>query len=214
MVRALNRNSQTPADMSTSEKLIALVKSLFKTGIFEGILEKRYSDCNSRVRYFAHMAIFWGFVFMGIATSIVFIVDFLIFYDLLGAASILDRELWKFIGKILGVSGGILLIFGTVYHIYKRLVKNDDYSKSSHFSDWIFLLLAFFLGLGGFLMDVIIFFIPDLMEIAYLLYAIHIILAFLLVITAVFTKFAHMQYRLLSVWYTEYQNLVTQNVKS
>ncbi|MHA1994131.1 MAG: 4Fe-4S dicluster domain-containing protein [Candidatus Hodarchaeales archaeon] len=213
MLRSLNKNSQTPADLPMSKKLSALLKSLFKTGIFEGIFEKRYSDCDSKVRYLAHMAIFWGFVFMGTATTVVFVVDFLIFYDLLGpnTATILDRELWKFLGKILGVLGGILLIFGTGYHIYKRIVKNDDYSKTSHFSDWIFLLLAFFLGLGGFMMDVIIFFIPSLMSFAYLLYAAHIILAFILVITATFTKFAHMEYRLLSVWFTEYQNIVTQS---
>ena len=71
------------------------------------------------------MAIFWGFVLMGVATTVIFIVDFLIFYNLLGPNTgvILDRQLWKLIGKILGVFGGILLIFGTGYHIYKRLVK-------------------------------------------------------------------------------------------
>ena len=216
MLKSLNKNSQTPTDLPRSKKISVILISLFKTGIFEGIFEKRYADCDSKTRYLAHMAIFWGFILMGIATSVIFIVDFVIFYDLLGpnTATILDRELWKFLVKLLGVFGGILLIFGTGYHIYKRLVRNDDYSKTSHFSDWIFLLLAFFLGLGGFMMDIIIFFIPSLMSIAYLLYAVHIILAFILVMTAVFTKFAHMEYRLLSVWYNKYQNMVTQSTKS
>ena len=216
MLRALNKGSQTPIDLPMSKKISAILISLFKTGFFEGIFEKRYADCDSKIRYFVHMAIFWGFLLMGIATSVVFAVDFIIFYDILGSntTTILDRELWKFFGKLLGVLGGILLIFGTGYYIYKRIVKNDEFSKTSHFSDWIFLLLAFFLGLGGFMMDIIIFFVPSLMSAAYLLYATHIILAFILVITAAFTKFAHMEYRLLSVWYNEYQNIVTQPAKA
>ena len=99
-------------------------------------------------------------------------------------------------------------MYGTSYYIFKRIVKDDEYSKSSHFSDWIFLLLTFFLGITGFIMNLIIYFFTEMMDYAYLMYAIHIVLAFLLVITATFTKFVHMEYRLLAVWYSEYQRII------
>ena len=210
MMKQLTKNSQTPPNMPISEKTFAIIASLIKTSIFEGIFEKRYYDCDSKARYIAHLAIFWGFVFMGIATSIIFIIDAVLFYGLLGPTTetIIDRDIFKFIGKILGVVGGILLIYGTSYYIFKRLVKNDEYSKSSHFSDWIFLLLAFFLGFTGFIMNLFIFIFTEMLIFAYIMYAIHIVLAFLLIITATFTKFVHMEYRLLSVWYNEYQKLI------
>ena len=210
MIKQLMKSSQTPPNMPISEKISAIIKSFIKTSFFEGIFEKRYYECDSKARYVAHMTIFWGFVFMGIATSIIFIIDVVLFYNLLGSntETIIDRDIFKFIGKVLGVVGGILLLYGTGFYIFKRLVKDDEYSKSSHFSDWIFLLLAFFLGITGFIMNLIIFIFTEMLELAYLMYAIHIVLAFLLVITAAFTKFVHMEYRLLSVWYNEYQRLV------
>jgi ferredoxin/nitrate reductase gamma subunit len=210
MMKQLTKTSQTPPNMPISEKIFAIFKSLIKTSILEGIFEKRYYDCDSKARYIAHMTIFWGFVFMGIATSIIFIIDVILFYNLLGSntETIIDRDIFKLIGKVLGVIGGILLIYGTGFYIFKRLVKDDEYSKSSHFSDWIFLLLAFFLGITGFIMNMIIFIFTEMLQLAYLMYAIHIILAFLLVITAASSKFVHMEYRLLSVWYNEYQKLI------
>ncbi|MFX0183845.1 MAG: 4Fe-4S dicluster domain-containing protein [Candidatus Hodarchaeota archaeon] len=216
IIRHLAKNGQTPPNMPLSEKIFAIIKSFIKTGIFEGIFEKRFYDCDSKARYIAHMTIFWGFVFMGVSTSIIFIIDVILFYNLLGPTTetIIDRDIFKLIGKILGVVGGILLIYGTGYYIIKRLIKDDDYSKNSHFSDWIFLLLAFFLGITGFIMNLFIFILIDMLIFAYVMYAIHIILAFLLVITATFTKFVHMEYRLLSVWFNEYQRIVNPPVET
>jgi ferredoxin/nitrate reductase gamma subunit len=210
MIRQLSRNGQPPPNLPISEKIFAIVKSFIKTGIFEGLFEKSNYDCDSKPRYIAHMAIFWGFVFMGVSTSIIFIIDVILFYNLLGPTTniMIDREIFKFIGKILGVVGGILLIYGTGYYIIKRLIKDDEYSKSSHFSDWVFLLLAFFLGVTGFIMNLFIFILTEMLIFAYILYAVHLVLAFLLVITATFTKFVHMEYRLLAIWYNEYQKII------
>jgi heterodisulfide reductase subunit C len=210
MIKQLASNGQTPSNLTISEKIVAIFKSFIKTGIFEGLFEKSNYDCDSKPRYIAHMAIFWGFVFMGVSTSIIFIIDVILFYNLLGPTThtIIDREIFKFIGKILGVLGGIFLIYGTGYYIIKRLIKDDEYSKSSHFSDWIFLLLSFFLGVTGFIINLFIFILPEMLILAYILYAVHIILAFLLIITATFTKFVHMEYRLLAIWFNEYQKLI------
>ena len=212
----LKINSKAPPDLTFPQKVPMIIKSFVKVGFTEGLVEKRLYDCEHKDRYLAHMSLFWGYVLMGLATSVIFIADMIIFYSLLGpeSAVIVDRNLIKLIGKILGVIGGLFLIYGSSFYMYKRLTKADDYSKNSHFTDWVFLLLSFLLGVTGFAMDIIIFFIPDLLFYAYVLYAIHLILVFLLILTAAFTKFVHMEYRLLAIWFTEYQKLVVTKVQN
>ena len=207
----LKSNNKSNSNVSFSTKVIAFFKSFISVGLSEGLIERRYFECESKNRWLAHMAIFWGFILMGIATSIIFIADMIIEYNILGSESgtIVNRELIKYLGKILGVSGGLLLLLGTGYYIYLRLAKKEAYSKQTHFSDWIFILLIFFIGLNGMIMDVIIYFFNELLVIAYWMYALHLILVFILIITAAFTKFIHMEYRLLSIWYTEYQKLIS-----
>ncbi len=209
MLYHLNKESQTPSDMRLFQKLVAMIKSAIKVGIGEGMAEYRFTKCNSRSRYIAHMSIFWGYVLTFAATSIIAVPDMFTTTVLGWDHHKFNDELYptvKSIAKVLGLVGGILLMLGCAYYIVNRLINKEAYFQASLFSDWIFLLLSFTIGLSGFLMDIFEFI--NVLELAYWMYGVHLVLVFHLIITATFTKFAHLEYRLLAVWYAEYQKHV------
>ncbi|MFX0090532.1 MAG: 4Fe-4S dicluster domain-containing protein [Candidatus Hodarchaeota archaeon] len=225
MVNSLRKGSRTPPNVSIFKKIFAIIIGFIKTAIGEGIFEKSFNKCDSKVRYLSHMAIFYGYVLTFIATSIMFTADMILAFNLpalLGLDShLFHHETVKPFSKIFGLVGGLLLIIGAGYYVYIRLVKKNEYSEHSDLSDWAFLLLTFLIGLTGFFIDVFLGFdwlftylglvnpLQILMVmLAYLGYGIHLILVLMLIITAAFTKFAHMEYRLLAIWHNEYQKIV------
>ena len=68
-------------------------------------------------------------------------------------------------------------------------------------------MLVFLVILTGFLID--IFMYTNMFLLAYVMFAVHLICAFDLIVTAPFTKFAHFGYRIIAVWFYEYQKLKT-----
>ncbi len=213
MLKHLMKRSRTPSDMPFSKKFNAIVKSFIAMFVNEGLVEKRYQSCDRKWRYLAHLAIFWGYVILFIATAVISMADLLIETPELGLATIIDRAVFKTLAKVFGLIGAVLLMYGASYFIYKRLIKNEPYGEKTHFSDFMFLGLSFLIGLSGLFID-LFWFIAILGNVsiifwAYIFYGIHLYLVFLLLVTAPFTKFAHMEYRLLAVWYTEYQNIVS-----
>ncbi|MFX0062397.1 MAG: 4Fe-4S dicluster domain-containing protein [Candidatus Hermodarchaeota archaeon] len=225
MLNYLRKGSRTPSDVSIFKKISSIIIGFIKIAVGEGIFEKSFNKCDSKARYSTHMAIFYGYVLTFIATSLMFIADIILTLNLpalLGLDSYLFyHENVKPFSKVFGFVGGILLIVGAGYYVYIRMVKKNEYSEHSHFSDWAFLLLTFVIGLTGFFMDVFIgldwlftylgivnFLQIPMLMLAYLGYAIHLVLVFILIMTAAFTKFAHMEYRLLAIWYNEYQKLI------
>ncbi|MFX1511354.1 MAG: 4Fe-4S dicluster domain-containing protein [Promethearchaeota archaeon] len=213
MLYHLSKGNQISSEIPLYQKLVAMIKSVLKVGISEGIAEYRFTKCNSKSRYIAHMNIFWGYVLTFAATSIIAVPDMFTTTILGWSHHKFDDELYsivKPIAKVLGVVGGILLMLGCAFYILGRLINKETYFQTTLFSDWIFLLITFGIGLSGFLIDIFEFF--DMLELAYWMYSVHLILIFHLIITAAFTKFAHMEYRLIAVWYAEYQNLLGLSV--
>ncbi len=179
-VKRVNR-SKNPAGIGK------WIKGLIVTIVNEVLLQLRFTKCtNGKNRYIAHMSLFWGFIGLFIATGIHYIGD------------ILNIHVDVIYPRTLGIITGILLMYGSSYFIYKRLEKKENYTKYSHFSDWLFLILVFMTGLTGFLIDVFLY--ANMAMATYIMYALHLLFVFDLLVTAPFTKFVHAVYRPLALW--------------
>ncbi len=168
----------------------ALARSFIPLLYREVLLQKKQRMCEKQGRYVAHLAVFWGFMGLFLATLLVFGADFFGFLEFFRTAA-----------KIVGLSFGAVLIYGCFYYVMDRLGAMDSYSKRSHPSDWAFLLLLFLGGLTGFALDV--FKWLNLPWPTYIAFAAHLVVVFDLLITLPFTKFAHALYRPFVVWLAE-----------
>jgi nitrate reductase gamma subunit len=149
-----------------------------------------YLKCTNRNRYFAHMALFWGFIGMGIATTLDFIIG-------LGKIPLYPLPPQR----IVGILSGVAFTVAAGYYFCKRLRKDERHVKLSHFSDWAFIILILLAGVTGLLLTLSLYL--DAGVAVYSLYAIHLVTVFDLLVLAPFTKFAHAVYRPVAIWINE-----------
>ncbi len=164
------------------------VKEFFDVLFKEVLVQNRFSECEDKKRYIAHLLLVWGFIGLFIATITVMLIDFF--------AS--TQSSMKIIPKIIGLISGIPALYGVSYFMWKRTKQKDNYSKYSHHTDWIFLILILLAILSGYALDICrwgLFF-----KAYYLSFALHLIIVFELIITFPFTKFSHLMYRPVAVW--------------
>ncbi|MBN1677684.1 MAG: respiratory nitrate reductase subunit gamma [Candidatus Thermoplasmatota archaeon] len=172
------------------------LKALITIGIVEVLAQRRFTKCDDNsseaqskkgtYKYWAHMAVFWGFLGLAGAT--------LIDYGINEYGLTVSRD----ISRVLGIVSGIVMMIGAAYFIYKRVKKDEVFSTFSHFSDWIFLILLFFGGLTGFMVTSFLY--AGMAEATYISLVIHLMFSFDLLITLPFTKFAHAMYRPFALW--------------
>ena len=167
-----------------SIRIKSWIVSFFADMLKESLYQTRFITCknkDNRARFLMHMSIFWGFVLLFAATGINF---------LTGVRQISAIAL--------GVIGGVLVVIGSGYFAIMRTEKGDYYASYSDFIDWTFLILIFLAGLTGFLLDLGM--IINSPPFTYWTFAIHLVIVFDLIITAPFSKFAHLVYRPMSLW--------------
>jgi len=143
----------------------------------------------NRSRYYAHILMFYGFIALGIDAGVDVIAKYMF--------AMPHLPLWH-PAKILGNLGGIALFLGCTLAIYNRLT-NKDIRGGSYF-DWFFLLILYAVGITGF--------ITELARLAgsvaaYWLYVVHLIVIFMLIIYAPYSKFAHLVYRGVAMAYAK-----------
>jgi heterodisulfide reductase subunit C len=166
------------------------IRGFFTTLFREVVLQNKQRKCENNGRYLAHMAVFWGFLGLLLATILVFGVDFFGF-----------PEFFRIVAKIVGLLSGGVLMYGSLYFIVERFASKDSYSKYSHESDWVFLALLFLSGLTGFVLD--LFKWLNMPWPTYIAFAAHLVVVFDLLVSFPFTKFAHAMYRPFAVWIAE-----------
>ncbi len=171
----------------TGREWLVWISTLVTSMIRESLAQVGYLKCTNRNRYYAHMALFWGFIGMSIATA----TDFLLGIGNVPLYPIPPQ-------RILGTVSGIVFSCGTVYYLYKRLKKNEQHAKFSRFNDWMFLVLLFLSGVTGLMLTTTLY--VNLNLAAYTLFALHLVVVFDLIVLAPFTKFAHAIYRPLAIW--------------
>lgn len=185
MMRYVRIGDHRDVPMPTRLKIWA--SSLIRSVISSSLVQRNYLKCTNRNRYFAHMALFWGFIGLAIATSVDFIIG-------LGKVPLYPVPPQR----VLGIMSGLVFTAGAGYYLLKRFKKDERHVKSSHLSDWIFVGLMLLAGVSGLLLTMALY--VSLGVAAYSLYAIHLVIVFDLLLLAPFTKFAHAVYRPLALW--------------
>ncbi len=171
-------------------------ESGFFRNLFDAIVmllkHSKFGECETnKFRQYAHLLVFYGFLFLGIST--------------LGALVYLDfmhRELSLPLTdpvKLLGNAGAVMLVAGTLWIIYERVSKRGEIGSPAY-SDWFFIITLFLVGATGLILEALRF---AQSAAAYPMYLIHLIFVFNLLIYAPHSKFAHLLYRGLSYAYFE-----------
>lgn len=176
--------------VSTGKRLEVWLSTLVRSVIRESLAQVNYLKCTNRNRYFAHMAVFWGFIGLALSTS----TDFIIGLGRIPLYPVPPQ-------RVLGIVSGIAFSCGVGYYVYKRIRKDEQHVKFSHFSDWMFLVVMLLAGMTGLLLTLTLYTNSNLA--AYTLYGLHLVVVFDLLVLAPFTKFAHAVYRPLAIWLNE-----------
>lgn len=161
-------------------------------------LLSRYHSCDAEPDetawylkpWLLHGAIMWGFMGLALAT--------LMDIPILGLK---DPNAGTWLpSRLLGIAAGLSLMYGTSVVLYKRIKKTDKYVENSQFSDWLFLLMLWGLGLTGFWLTlaVTIFNSNQFHEVILL---IHTVMAMELLLLFAFSKFAHVAYRPIALFF-------------
>ena len=174
-------------DVPITGRIRVWVSSLVNSVAKSALAQTNYLKCTNRNRYVAHMALFWGFVGLAVATT----VDFVIGIGKIPLYPVPPQ-------RALGILSGIAFTAGAGYYFLKRFKKDERHVKSSHLSDWTFVVLMLLAGVTGLLLTLSMY--EDFGVAAQSLYAIHLVVVFDLILLAPFTKFAHAVYRPLAIW--------------
>ena len=185
MMRYLHFNGHR--DVPITGRLRIWVSTLVNSLVKSALAQTNYLKCTNRNRYLAHMALFWGFVGLAVATTIDFVIG-------LGKVPLYPVPPQR----MLGILSGIAFTAGAGYYLLKRFKKDERHVKLSHLSDWIFVVLMLLAGVSGLLLTLSMY--ENSGVTAYSLYAIHLVVVFDLILLAPFTKFAHAVYRPLAIW--------------
>ena len=147
-------------------------------------------------RWFAHLAVFWGFLGLLLATILRFVV-----VPIHGALV----PPWEPV-RFLGIVSGAALLYGTSWMIVRRIRKADRYTSRTTFMDWTFLGLLFLAGLGGFLVDIAQYAGLPAWSYGFMLF--HLVTVFDLLLLIPFMKFAHVVYRPLALWLSRFYGYI------
>ncbi|MBW2609647.1 MAG: 4Fe-4S dicluster domain-containing protein [Deltaproteobacteria bacterium] len=165
------------------------------------ITQKRFGDCTDKMQWFVHLLIMTGYstVFMLVA---VFLAGGLHVVGLSWEGIMFQRDVIYPIlhpMRLLGYYATFAILYGTTYAIIGRLKKSKAPYKSSHGTDWMFLILLQLTTLTG----IFIHFtrLLDWPLTTYILYVIHLMVAVpMLVLEVPFAKWAHLAFRPVAVF--------------
>ncbi len=116
---------------------------------------------------------------------------------------------WWNIQRILGFYGTTVLILGTIYFLIRRIKKDSEKSKYSHTTDWTFVILLLLTTLTG--IAIFICRINNAPLIGFYMYLIHLMVAIpMLMIEVPFSKWAHLAYRPVAVYFTRIKEKAIQ----
>ena len=188
------------------EPKISVVSAWVAT-IKEAFLHGNFNRCETnRPRMVGHMLLFAGFVGSMVVTGMVFILIFVPHY--LRDWQIFNIQIlpWPPIElpnpiKILGAVSGLALVIGGAMLIIRRWQNRDEVGANGY-ADYLFLYIMFFVGLTGMLSWITRSYI-GLPMLAYVNYFIHMVFVYFLLWYMPYSKFAHMIYRTLAIYYAK-----------
>jgi quinone-modifying oxidoreductase, subunit QmoC len=169
----------------------------------QALWQKRYrEDCdaeeNQKIWYlskwFVHAATMWGFLGLLSATVLDYILDALGVKATGGAVPI-----W-YPPRLIGTLAGLLFTYGVTTLLVKRRRAADKAHSYSRPSDWIFLILLWFCGVTGFMVEIALY-LPHAPIWGYWMFLFHVSVSITLLLLLPFTKFAHSLYRIVAVYF-------------
>jgi len=186
-------------DKVKADKKKVSVWSSIKNLMNELATMKRYKTCDSEEEshwktkseivkpWFVHWMIMWGFIGLLVATTLDFILK-----D--PATSI-----WL-PSRIIGTLAGLMMMYGSSFAIYYRIIKVTRSYKTTNLADWMLLIFLWIAGLTGFWLEVSVGFASDnfFNQIVFML---HILVSMEMVLLFAFSKFAHAFYRPLALYF-------------
>ena len=171
--------------------------------VFHFFSQWRFSDCESEhTSFFSKLKQgkynYWVVHFL-LMTS--YVTLFIMIFGFLYWFQTDEIHPWWHPQRMLGYYATFGLLFGTVYFFYLRIMKQNEKSKHSHYTDWTFLILLFLTTLTGILVH--LFRINGLPSATYITYVIHMmILVPMLMIEVPFSKWSHLAYRPFAIYFS------------
>lgn len=187
--------SFTMGDLKTKIPL-KLYLTQAKDFIIHFITQKKFGECEDRMQWVVHLLIMTGYctVFMLV---VIFLAGGIHFIGLSWDKIMFQRDvIYPFFHpvRLLGYYATFALLYGTTYAMIGRIKKSKTPYKSSHGTDWMFLILLQLTTLTG----IIIHFtrLLDWPMTTYVMYVIHLMVAVpMLVLEVPFAKWAHLMFR-------------------
>ena len=181
------------------------LRSLWYAIGIESLGQKRYrEDCADdnpveplyRRRWLIHSLTLWGFLALFAAT--------LIHYagDIIGVPEAVAEAAITPVARTIGTLGGLAMMYGVSWFMINRRQKVSAAAQHSAPSDWLFLWMLWITGLTGFIIEVSLLFPGGHPQPwSYVLFLVHVAIAMELVLFMPFTKFAHVMYRPVALFF-------------
>jgi len=186
------REPQSRSLKPLGESIVQVLKDIFVHG--------RFAKCGANEpRYVAHLAVFYGFVGLFLATVWAVVVMFVLI-PLAPETFSYPFSFWNPV-KILANVSTVALIAGCALMIRDRRAMGDDGGVTTPFDrNFVWLLLG--IGVTGLVVELLRF--GGVKSLGYTFYFVHLVLVFSLLVYLPYSKFAHVFYRTAALVYAEH----------
>jgi quinone-modifying oxidoreductase subunit QmoC len=200
IIRGLKQNGWGFTMHKDSKVKIPLHVFIFQAWriVVHAFTQKKFLSCPDKSRWIKHFLLVLGYLIM-----FALVVVFLEWFQTDNIYPVYHPQRW------VGYFAAAALLYFTGEIIIGRIRKRREIHKFSDLTDWLFVILLFFMSLTG--IAVHIFRYAGLPLATYYTYAIHLIIAFLwLVVVVPFSKWTHLFYRSLAVYYQSVKDKAIQ----
>lgn len=172
--------------------------------IIHFLTQKKFGECTDRMQWIVHLLIMTGYSTIFLLV-VVFTAGGIHIIGLSWEGIMFQRDvIYPFFHpiRLLGYYATFAILYGTTYAMIGRIRKNKAPYKSSHGTDWMFLILLQLTTLTGILIHFTR--ILDWPLTTYILYVVHLMVAIpMLVLEVPFAKWAHLAYRPVVLYLTK-----------
>lgn len=178
-------------------------KALWYSVGIESLGQKRFrEDCHDdepveplyRRRWLMHALTIWGFVGLLAATTINYGLDII---------GVKPTGTWVplwYPVRLLGTIAGLAMMYGVTWFMINRATQHGTAARESKWSDWLFLVLLWVTGFTGFVIELALY-VPPAPAWGYWFFLVHVAVAMELLLFVPFTKFAHVMYRPIGLFF-------------